>query len=85
MGRDEVRKAHGEFLDLFDVTDRDNHVGAKQLDDLLRYVRAVHQHYRIESPSPQRVREPHRLAKGFTVAGVNRPGYAQWPVTDINS
>jgi len=82
---DEMRKALWECLNILEVSDRDNHVGAKQLDDLFRFLHAVHQHYRIESPAPQRVCEPHRLAKGFTVAGVNRPGDAQWPVTDINA
>jgi len=38
----EMRKALGEFLDIFDVSDWDNHVGAKQLDDLLRFLCAVH-------------------------------------------
>jgi|ERR1700730_14585241 hypothetical protein len=71
---DEVRKALRKLLGLCGFSDRDNHVGAKQLDDSFRLLSAVYHHDWIETSAPRCVSEPDRIAKGFTIAGVNRPG-----------
>src|SRR5262245_33131256 len=78
-------KTSGEARDLFGRSNWYNQVCTKPVDDLLRFILAVYENNRVEAATPQRMREPHRIAKGCTITGVNRPSDTQRSITDINS
>jgi len=69
---EQVRKTLGKFLYVLTVTDRNDHVGAVQLNEL-RSILPINEHDRIEAPAPHRIRPSDGPAERFAVAGMNCP------------